>query len=114
MDKLLIYSLLGSIVFGIVDAIFFLFFEGTLDCWLESFTLIDHLIAPIIIGAISASVSLFLCKSINHTLKKKYKLKLKESPFIDILGIIIGTTIVLILYILFMSHRFDKATECEK
>ena len=49
-------------------------------------------------------LSIFACNSIKNILKTRYKVDIKESPIMDVLGILIGT----------MIHRFNKNKEKHK
>jgi len=107
--KLILYTLIGTIVFGVIDASLFIGGEAGMDSWLSSFTFIDNFTAPLIVGGLSASISLFICNTVNKLLKNKYHIDLIDSPLLDVFGILIGTFIVIIFYYNFMKHRYkDK------
>ena len=110
-NRVIVYSLIGSIVFGLVDAIFFLALESDMQEWLLSINYIDHMMAPLIICGISSGISIFICNTLNHILKTRYKIELRESAAMDVFGILFGTSIVILVYYLFMTHRFKKHRE---
>ena len=112
--RLILYTLVGSIVFGIIDASIFLGVEENLNSWLLSFNAIDNITSPLVVGGLSASISLFICNTINRHLRNKYKLDLIESSLLDALGILIGTSIVILFYYMFMQHRYNEKHEDNK
>ena len=113
-NKLIVYTLVGTIMFGIIDASLFIGVEEDFDSWLLSLNFIDNITAPLIVGGLSASISLFICNTINGFLKNKYHIDLIESPLLDVLGILLGTSIVILFHYKFMRHRYKKKPEDNK
>ena len=93
----LILGIIVACIFGIIDSIFFITAETALDEYLEEEN-IPKKIIPLIVGAISAAVSLFIANYINIKLKGRFSIA--ENPLIDAFGIIIGTIVITVIYFL--------------
>ena len=96
--KLITISLIGTIVFGLIDASFFLLGESYLQKKFNTITFFDTNMSELLTGGISASIALFITSIINRYLHKYYKLI--ENPFLDVIGILVGTIIILLVYYL--------------
>ena len=96
----LFLSILSAVIFSFIDALFFLIGEQHLQNIFENnFAFIDQNIAELITGGISAALSILLFNIVKHYINKHYQIY--EYSFIDAIGIIIGTAIVIGFYILF-------------
>ena len=106
MIKLIAISLLATIIFGLIDGLFFLIAEETLQSKLQKIKFFDADTAELLTGGLSASVSIFISTYINTFISKRYEVL--ENPFIDSLGIIIGTFIVILFFKIYLKLRKDK------
>ena len=97
----LIVSLFCSILFGIIDSLFFLVGEEKLQLALLKVPHFDMNTAEIISGGISSALALFISMWIGTILTKKYKISV--SPILHVIGIILGSIIIAILYILYVK-----------
>ena len=98
--NLLLLSLVSTIVFGILDSFFFLFFEETLQNKIKKLMHISLDIAEIIVGALSASVAIFISSYIKISLKEE--VYLIDHPLLDVTGILIGTLVVTVSYLFYV------------
>tara|TARA_X000000950_G_scaffold289440_1_gene413506 strand:+ start:6444 stop:6785 length:342 start_codon:yes stop_codon:yes gene_type:complete len=93
----LLYSLIATIIFGFLDAIIFLFAETSVQIWLiNNVPFFDNNVAELLTGGLSAALSIFFASGIRLKVKKMYDII--ENPLVDVIGIIIGTVIVIFLY----------------
>ena len=98
----ILLSLTGATVFGILDAAFFLIAEVSVQNWIENnFPYFDQNMAELVSGAVSASVALFLATIIKRQLSTGYDLM--EHPLLDVVGIFLGTLLVILFYVLLRS-----------
>jgi len=98
----ILFGLVASVTFGAIDALFFLTAEKELDTFLEENGIPRELV-PLIVGAISASISLFIASYLEHYLGKRFEIT--KSPFLDALGIIVGTVLISLGYIAYLEFR---------
>ena len=89
---------ISTIIFSFIDALFFLIAEEDIQSKINKISFMDPDSSEIATGAISASISIFAATLVRIQLSKKYDLI--ENPFLDALGILIGTIIFISLYIL--------------
>ena len=94
--KIILFSLLGTIIFGFIDSLFFLIAEDSLQKEIKKIKFIDNNIAELATGGISASLAIFASSLIRRKLKTKYDIL--EYEWIDSAGIILGTIFVIIFY----------------
>jgi len=99
----LLLGIIVACIFGIIDSLFFITAETALDEYLEEENIPTKII-PLIVGAISAAVSLFIANYINITLKGRFSIA--ENPLIDAFGIIVGTIVITVIY--FLSTKKEK------
>ena len=112
---IVLLSFIGTISFGIIDALFFLFIEEGLTKKLEKVKILDKITVPLFIGGLSASVSIFASTFISKLLHKHFEII--ETPFIDSIGILVGTIIVILCYYMykhFGSEISKKIVDLEK
>ena len=93
---MIVISLISSIIFGIIDALFFLIAEDTLQKKLVKINFVDNNMAELMTGGISASFAIFISNYIKNILERHHHLI--EHPLIDASGIIIGTLLIIFLY----------------
>ena len=94
-------SLLSSVLFGLIDAIMFLIGESSIQKLFNSISFFDENMSELATGGISAAVSLFIATGFVTLIKKKFEIL--ENPFVDAFGIILGTTIVISSYYIYMK-----------
>lgn len=101
--NLIILSLLSTIIFSILDNILFFILEITVQDKLEETKYIDRNMAELMMGGISSAISIFIASLVEKKINKSYQLR--TNPYLDFFGIIIGTMIVIISYILYNYLR---------
>ena len=101
--KILYISLIGTVVFGLIDACFFLFAEETLQQKIQKIPHFDQVMAELTTGAISAAIALFLANLIRLQLERHYQLI--DHPLLDVTGIFLGTLLILVLYYVIQRYR---------
>lgn len=105
MIKNILFSLIFPIIFGIIDALFFLIAEDSLQKKLKK-TILSEENAELLTGGLSASFSILVASSIMFLLKRFLKkIELVENPFFDSFGILFGTLLILSLNILIKKKR---------
>ena len=104
-------SLLATCIFGVIDAMFFLFAEDLLQERILKFKFFDEISSELLTGGISASIAIFVSSYIGFQIKKKYQVL--ESPIYDSLGILLGTFVVLFIYKIFTLKK-NKFLEDKK
>ena len=97
MNNIILISLFSTVIFGMIDAFFFLFFEETLQKNIKKLLRVNMDLAEILTGAISASVAVFAMSTVKISLKEEKEII--NNPLLDVFGIIIGTMIVVISYL---------------
>ena len=96
----LFLSILSAVIFSFIDALFFLIGEQHLqNIFKNNIGFVDENVAELMTGGISAALSILLFNIIKHYINKHFEIY--EYSFIDTIGIIIGTAIVIGFYILF-------------
>ena len=101
--NLFIISILSTIIFGIVDASIFLIGEETLQKQLINKFHFDLPMAELATGGFASSLAIFVASFISNHLHSKYTII--DSPIIDAIGIILGTLIILLIYIHFLKNK---------
>lgn len=99
MIKIILISLLAAIVFGLVDGIFFLVAEETLQDRIKKLAFFDDTTAELFTGGVSASVSILIASYFELILSKHTELL--EHPILDFVGIMTGTVLIILLYKLY-------------
>jgi hypothetical protein len=99
--NVLFLSLISTIVFGMIDAIFFLFFEETFQTRIKKFMNVSLDMAELIVGALSASTAIFISSSIKLSIEEK--VYLINNPLLDASGIIFGTFTVILIYLFYLK-----------
>lgn len=101
----LLFGIASASAFGAIDALFFLTAEKELDDQFADWGIPAELI-PLIVGAISASISLFMANYLRHYLGKRFNIM--ESPLLDVVGIATGTFIICACYILYLRWKASR------
>ena len=86
-------SMFSAIVFGMIDAISFVFAESALIKVLRTTGLFSEYTLLIAVNGISTAIALFVAVILEQYLAKYFTLF--KSPYIDASGIIIGTILVI-------------------
>lgn len=90
-----IYAIIVSIIFGSINTIVYIITEYELDDYLDKKG-INKKVIPLLEGGISSSLAILITAFI-----EKYLLGINmiKHPMIDVLGILLGTIIIIIIYI---------------
>jgi hypothetical protein len=99
--NVVLLSLISTIVFGIIDAIFFLFFEETLQTKIKKFIHVSLDMAELIVGSLSAATAIFISSNIKMSMKEE--LYLIDHPLLDASGILLGTFTVITMYLFYLK-----------
>ncbi len=96
-------SFISSIVFSLIDSLFFLIGEDYVQKTLLTMPFIDQNMAELITGGISSAISILFFSLVKQFISKKYKII--DNPYIDAIGILLGTFIVITIYKLFANDK---------
>ena len=117
--NLVLLSLVSTVIFGIIDALFFLFFEETLQNKIKKFMHISVDIAELIVGALSAAAAIFISSYVEISIKEE--MFLINHPLLDASGILLGSFIVALTYLFYtriircgLFRKFCKDTFSKK
>jgi Mn2+/Fe2+ NRAMP family transporter len=88
-----ILLLISSISFGILDALFEVYFEKEFEDKIIYHTK-DHILANIITSSISSAISILIYSQIEEYIAHKHK----KIPAYDSVGVIVGAFIVYFIY----------------
>jgi len=94
--RVLLTSIIATVIFGIIDALNFLFIEEKLTNFWKKTGFFDVETIPLINGGISASIALFISSFIDSRIHMHFNVI--KHPFLDSMGIITGTILVIFLY----------------
>jgi len=100
--NIVVLSLLSTIVFGVIDAVFFLLFEETIQVKLRRMLHISLIVAELLTGGFSGAAAIFA--------SSKFRLSLDEdvflinNPLLDVTGIVTGTLVVVFAYIFYRKY----------
>jgi hypothetical protein len=100
---LIAISLLSTVFFGIIDGSLFILAEEFIQTQLIKIPFFDINMAELATGGISTSMALFVASFIRDTLHKYHHII--ENPFLDLLGVLIGTSILLGIYYLYKTYK---------
>lgn len=92
-------AFLSSIVFSLVDGIFFLVGEEKIQKKLTMISFIDHNSAELITSGLTTAISILFFGYIKNYLVLRFRIQ--HDPIIDSIGILIGTFLIVSLYIIF-------------
>ena len=98
--NIIFLSLISTIIFGIIDALFFLFFEETIQKKIKNFMNVSLDIAELIVGGLSTATAIFISSIVKMSIEDK--LYLIDNPLLDASGIILGTFIVILTYLFYL------------
>ena len=102
--KILIISLCSSMIFAVTQSFLILYAEKHVDKKLETIAFLDEYSVPILTSAISSSLCIFLYVVVENVLQSKFNIM--SNPFLDSIGIILGTLIFIMIYNIF--NKIDK------
>ena len=100
-------TLVAASVFGVVEALIFFLAETELESVFEEELEMNTISAQLLTGGLSSAIAI-LCFSYAHEyMNKKYKLL--DYHFLQSLGLLIGTILIIILYnIIRRKHEEEK------
>lgn len=101
--NIFIMSIISTIIFGLIDASFFLIGEETFQKILIDKYNFDLPMAELATGGFASSLAIFVASFISYHIHSKYTII--DSPIIDAIGIILGTLIILLIYIFFLKNK---------
>jgi len=96
MVNIILISIFSSVVFGVIDSLFFLIAEDTLQNKIEKLPYFDIDMAELLTGGISAAIAIFISSFVKANISKN--IKIIEKPYIESIGIILGTIIMIVTY----------------
>jgi len=94
--RIIFTSILATVVFGIIDALNFLLIEEKLTKFWKKTGFFDEETIPLVNGGISASIALFISSFVDSKIHMHFNVI--KHPFLDSLGITLGTIIVIFIY----------------
>ena len=103
--KTICISLLSTILFGIIDGILFLLTERELQTMFTRLPGFDSNMAELASGGIAASIAIFITFYTYDIIHSQYHLI--DHPFLDSIGVLIGTCIVLSGYYLYKRYKTE-------
>tara|TARA_Y100000389_G_C17133647_1_gene351477 strand:+ start:244 stop:579 length:336 start_codon:yes stop_codon:yes gene_type:complete len=106
LNKILL-TLLSTITFGLIDGLFFLFFESKIQEPLNKISYFDENSAELLTGGISAA-SAIMFATIIEKIVEHHTTNVIKHPLLDAIGILLGTFIVIIIYKFFINKKVDK------
>ena len=101
--KIILLSLVSTILFGIVDGLFFLLAEESLQDKFMKISFFDPNMAELLSGGISASFAIFVTFYTHSYIHQYYHLV--EHPLIESSGVLIGTLLVIGMYYLYRYYK---------
>ena len=100
--KLIFILLISSIIYGIVDALFEIYFEERFEKNIYYYTK-DDILANVLTSTLSSAIAILIYTFIEEHIKlNKYKYK---RPIYDSIGTIIGGILVYIVYNVYKSKK---------
>lgn len=97
-----IISLISTVIFGMIDGLFFLLAEESLQDKIKRLGILDQNSTELLTGGVSAASAIFLSSIISKHIRKRYDIL--EEPLIDSIGIILGTFFVIIVYNIYKKY----------
>lgn len=104
--NIIVISLIATIIFGIIDSIFFLVAEDNIQNKLLKLKFFDETTAELFTGGLSSSTAIFIASYIGILLHKHFEIL--EHPIIDAIGIMTGTILVILFYKLWKYYIEKK------
>ena len=105
----ILFTLISTISFGIIDGSFTLFFEETIQNKFLKNEGMDLNSAGLLVGGISAATSIFFLSVIEEFVSSY--IDIISHPLLDSIGIIIGTIVVIIVYNNFLKDKNHSVQE---
>ena len=102
--NIILISILSSVIFGVIDALFFLTAEDKLQDKIKNLPYFDLNMAELLTGGISTALAIFISSFIKEHISKKYKIL--DKPYIESLGIMVGTIMILVIYKLLKKDNY--------
>jgi hypothetical protein len=100
----IVISLLSAVIFGFMDSLCLLIGEYSLRDQLKKIPALDSTMRELTTGGISAAVALLIATGVVNLLKKNVVYELIEHPMLDVTGILIGLTLVLVGYFIYKQY----------
>lgn len=98
-----LFGLLFSIVFSMIEYVLLLVTEETMTKFLEK-DIHNYIILTMVKATISSVLSLFITNLIEKKIFKR-NFNIMRNPFIDSLGIIVGSFIVILVYYIIINRK---------
>jgi len=98
--NMILLSLISTIVFGMIDSLFFLVFEETIQSKIYKLKLFDMNISELITGVLSTVTAIFISSKVRISIAEENYLL--EHPLLDVSGLLIGTLVVIANYLFYM------------
>ena len=96
-------SLVGTIVFGLVDGLMYFFSEHRTRESIVHFFHVDETMAHLAASGISKSFAVYVAFYVHNYLRKRYYLV--DNPFLDAMGVLVGTSIIMLCYYVYENYR---------
>jgi hypothetical protein len=94
-------SLIGTIVFGVVDGLMYFFSEHRTRESIVEYFHVDETMAHLAASGISKTIAVFVAFYVHDYLQKRYHLI--DNPFLDALGVVVGTLIIMLGYYVYRA-----------
>ena len=99
--NILLLSFISTIVFGIIDALFFILFEETLQTKIYKLKIFNLKMSELITGMLSTASAIYVATSVRIPIEEQ--VTLIKHPLMDASGIIIGSFIVIFTYMIYIN-----------
>ena len=110
--KILFYSLIATIIFGLCDSSFYLICIEEIQGVLMKIPFLDESSSELLTGGFSSALSIFIASSIKDQIEKHHAIR--STPLYDSIGILIGTTITIVVYKIYKKLIKKKNNKKEK
>ncbi len=107
-----ILPLIGTVIFGMIESLSFFIFEDTYLQFLNTFTH-DVIISSLMLGSLSSFIAIYFGRNMHHVMELIITQKIEPSPLQEGIGILLGTAIVIIGYIIYeiINKKNDEDLE---
>lgn len=99
---IILLTLISTVIFGIIRGILYILTSETIAPNISHIQGFDPIMTGLTISSINITISIFISSFIHKKIHDHFRLI--ESPFLDLLGIIIGSLIILGAYYLFKKY----------